>query len=46
MMASATACAGIFELSVCSDTASIPDNRLTITAPRVRRGGVRREFLS
>ena len=30
---SATACAGTVELSMCSDTASIPDNRLTITAP-------------
>ena len=33
MMISATACAGTVELSVCSDTASIPDNRLTISAP-------------
>ena len=33
MMISATACAGTVELSVCSDTASIADNRLTISAP-------------
>jgi hypothetical protein len=32
-MTSATVCAGVFELCVCSDSASVPDNRVTTTTP-------------
>src|ERR1700747_121436 len=33
MMTSVSVCAGVFELCVCSDSASVPDNRVTISAP-------------
>src|SRR5271166_156248 len=32
MMATVTVCAGVFELCMCSDSASVPDNRVTISA--------------
>ena len=37
MMATVTVCAGVFELCVCSDSASVPDNRVTISTPSPSR---------